>query len=173
MPSLWYLDISIIPRGFCRVEFVITNFCIAVIFMKYWYTTGSWLLQCNVWVNDIRCSGCSPLGEKSLQHLELLWKGQGCLTKVAKLCPFPCTSLYKSCLFYPSWQATSFERPPSWVILIIEGFRCIMILAYDKWACIYARKHVSSDNMAVDFYNFDLFFNLFVLLGFLSKLEKL
>ena len=41
-----------------------------------------------------------------------------------------------------------------------------MILAYDKWACMYARKHVSSDNMAVDFYNFDLFFNLFVLLGF-------
>ena len=24
--------------------------------------------------------------------------------------------LYKPCIFYPSWQATSIERPPSWVI---------------------------------------------------------
>ena len=53
-----------------------------------------------------------------------LWKGQECLTKVAKFGPFPCTILYKSCLFYPSWQATSFERPPSWVAFI-EGFHCI------------------------------------------------
>ena len=50
--------------------------------------------------------------------MEPLWKGQGSLTKVAKFCPFPCTILYKSCLFYPLWQATSFERPRSWVAFI-------------------------------------------------------
>ena len=44
--------------------------------------------------------------------------------KVTKFGPFPCTILYKSCLFYPSWQATSFERPPSWVVFT-EGFHCI------------------------------------------------
>ena len=53
-----------------------------------------------------------------------LWKGQECLTKVAKFGRFPCTILYKLCLFYPSWQATSFERPPSWMAFI-EGFHCI------------------------------------------------
>ena len=56
--------------------------------------------------------------------VEPLWKGQECLTKFAKLCSFPCTILYKSCLFYPSWQATSFERHPSWVAFI-EGFHCM------------------------------------------------
>ena len=40
-------------------------------------------------------------------------KGQERLTKVAKFGPFACTILYESCLFYPSWQATSFERPLS------------------------------------------------------------
>ena len=34
--------------------------------------------------------------------VEPLWKGQENLTKVAKIGPFPCTILYKSCLFYPS-----------------------------------------------------------------------
>ena len=58
-----------------------------------------------------------------LNTVEPLWKGQECLTKVAKLGPFPCTILYKSYLFYPSWQATSFERPASWVAFI-EGFHC-------------------------------------------------
>ena len=38
-----------------------------------------------------------------------LWKGQESLTKVAKFGPFPLTILYKSCLFYPSWQATSLK----------------------------------------------------------------
>ena len=50
--------------------------------------------------------------------VEPLWKGQECLTKFG---PFPCTILYKSCLFYPSWQATSFERPP------LEELHCIHI----------------------------------------------
>ena len=58
--------------------------------------------------------------------VEPLWKGQNCLTKVVKFGPFPCTIFYKSCLFYPSWQATSFERPPSWVAFI-EGFHCTTI----------------------------------------------
>ena len=55
--------------------------------------------------------------------MEPLWKGQESLTKVAKFGPFPGTILYKSFLFYPSWQATSFERPPSWVAFV-EGFNC-------------------------------------------------
>ena len=55
--------------------------------------------------------------------MEPLWKGQESLTKVAKFGPFPGTILYKSCLFYPSWQATSLERPPSWVAFV-EGFDC-------------------------------------------------
>ena len=55
--------------------------------------------------------------------VEPLWKGQEILTKVAKFGPFPRTIFYKSCLFYPSWQATSFERTPSGVAFI-EGFHC-------------------------------------------------
>ena len=67
----------------------------------------------------------SDLNKIRYQHttVEPLWKGQGNLTKVAEFCPFPCTILYKSCLFYPSWQATSFERPPSW-LAFIKGFHC-------------------------------------------------
>ena len=57
-----------------------------------------------------------------------LWKGQESLTKVAKFVPFSRTILYKPCLFYPSWQATSFERPPSWVAFI-DGFHCIPVSA--------------------------------------------
>ena len=60
---------------------------------------------------------------KYAHTVEPLWKGQESLTKVAKFGPFPSTILYKSCLFYPSWQATSFERPPSWVAFV-EGFDC-------------------------------------------------
>ena len=57
--------------------------------------------------------------------MESLWKDQECLTNVVKFGPFPCTILYKSRLLYPSWQATSFERPPSWMAFI-EGFHCIL-----------------------------------------------
>ena len=71
-------------------------------------------------------------------NVEPLWKGQECLTKVVKFGPFPCAILYKSCLFHPSWQATSFERPPSWVAFT-EGFHCtlnsqfIRLLDQDCW----------------------------------------
>ena len=41
-----------------------------------------------------------------------------------KIWSIPCTILYKSCLSYPSWQTTSFERPPLWMAFI-EGFHCI------------------------------------------------
>ena len=58
--------------------------------------------------------------------MEPLYKGQESLAKVAEFGTFPHTILYKSCLFYPSWQATSFERPPSWVAFM-EGFHCILI----------------------------------------------
>ena len=54
------------------------------------------------------------------------------LIKVAKLGPFPRTIIYKSCLFYPSWQATSFESPPSWVAFT-EGFHCIYKGVYVMW----------------------------------------
>ena len=64
---------------------------------------------------------------------EPLWKGQECLTKVTKCGPFPCIILYKSCLFYPSWQATCFERPPSWVAFI-EGFHCSAL--WDIWCIV-------------------------------------
>ena len=53
---------------------------------------------------------------KYAHTVEPLWKGQESLTKVAKLGPFPGTIIYKSCLFYPSWQATSWA--------FIEGFHC-------------------------------------------------
>ena len=38
---------------------------------------------------------------------------------------FPCTILYKSCLFYHSWHVTSFEKWPSRVAFI-EGFHCML-----------------------------------------------
>ena len=57
--------------------------------------------------------------------VETLWKAYVCLTKVAKFGPFSCTILYKSCLSNPSWQATSSEKPPSWVTFV-EGFHCIV-----------------------------------------------
>ena len=62
--------------------------------------------------------------------VEPLRKGQESLTKVAKFGPFRRTILYKSCLFYPSWQATSFERPSYWVAFL-EGSHCISI----HWFC--------------------------------------
>ena len=68
--------------------------------------------------------------------VEPLWKGQECLTKIAKFGPFPCAILYKSCLFYPSSQVTSFERPPSW-LASIQGFQYISIYhkihVYGAW----------------------------------------
>ena len=57
--------------------------------------------------------------------VEPLSKDQESFTLVAKSGAFLRNILYKSCLFYPSWQATSFERPPSWVAFI-EGFHCNM-----------------------------------------------
>ena len=56
--------------------------------------------------------------------VESLRKGQECLIEVAKFSPFLSTILHKSCLFYPSWQATTIERPSSWAAFT-EGFHCI------------------------------------------------
>ena len=67
---------------------------------------------------------CSPNSCHDVT-VEPLLKGQESLTKVAKFGPYSHTILYKSYLFYPSWQATSFERPPSWKAFI-EGFHCIV-----------------------------------------------
>ena len=84
-------------------------------------------------------NGFHPLSEYQPRYehtVEPLWKRQECLTKVAKFGPFPYNILYKSCLFYPSWQATSFERPPSWVAFI-EGFHCISDSKYNSWLPYY------------------------------------
>ena len=67
-----------------------------------------------------------------LHTVKPLWKGQECLTKVAKFGPFPCTILNKSWLFYPSWQAASFERPTFWVAFI-ERFYCMLISKQHFW----------------------------------------
>ena len=67
--------------------------------------------------------------------VEPVLKGQESPTKVAKVGPFSRTILYKSCLFYPSWQSTSLERPPSWVAFI-EVFHCILNAVFKsshKW----------------------------------------
>ena len=61
--------------------------------------------------------------------MEPLWKDQQCLTEVTKFCPFPRAIPYKSCLFYPSSKATSFERLLFWVAFI-EGFHCICYKTY-------------------------------------------
>ena len=72
------------------------------------------------WINVV-----IKLGHFVWNTVEPLWKGQESLTKFVKFGPFPFTILYKSCLFYPLWQATFFGRPPSWVAFI-EGFHCIV-----------------------------------------------
>ena len=73
----------------------------------------------------------------SRNTVEPLWKGQGSLSKVAKFGLFPRTILYKSCLFYPWWQVTSFQRPPSWVAFI-EGFHCTCIQNMVIVSCVSA-----------------------------------
>ena len=70
--------------------------------------------------------------------VEPFWKGQECLPKVAKFGTFPCTVLYKSCFFYPSWQATSFERPPfGWPLLrgstLLIQFSTCWIVYYKRF----------------------------------------
>ena len=52
IPALWYFDISeISPYIFRRFKFaiILPMFCIAAIFVKYCYTTVSWLLKCMSW----------------------------------------------------------------------------------------------------------------------------
>ena len=75
----------------------------------------------------LEITSVSSMPLSKLNTVEPLWKGQESLTKVAKFDPFPCTILYKSSLFYPSWKATSFERPSS-CVAFIEGFHCITLL---------------------------------------------
>ena len=67
---------------------------------------------------------CCIQFDSNARTVKPFWKGQECLSKVAKFGSFPCTILYKPCLFDSSRQATSFERPLSWVAFI-EGFHCI------------------------------------------------
>ena len=85
--------------------------------------------SCISWtLNFVHCV-YSPSGD--IYTVKPLWIAQEFLTKVAKFGPFPCTIRYKSCLFYPSCQANSFERLPSWMAFI-EGFhvhRCVSKLS--------------------------------------------
>ena len=81
--------------------------------------------------------------------VEPRWKGQESLTKVAKFGPFSCTILYKSCLLYPSWQATSFERPPSWVAFI-KGFHCIVfVLGFSYQNAFIASQRIHNANNVI------------------------
>ena len=62
IPALWYFDTSITYPPMISESQTCCNtatFCMAAIFVKYCNTTGSY----NPWAN-LRCSGCSPLGEK-------------------------------------------------------------------------------------------------------------
>ena len=99
------------------------------------FSNGRWNTQyskCSVWYSQVWW-WCSILYCCFQYTVEPLWKGQECLTKVAKFGSFLCTILYKSCLFSPSWQATSFERPPIWVAFI-EGFHCILFQLSVNWS---------------------------------------
>ena len=49
--------------------------------------------------------------------LHVLSLGTECLTQVAKFGPFRCTILFKSCLFYPSWQTGHLF----WKVTILGG----------------------------------------------------
>ena len=61
-PAPWHFDISVIyPKDFSQICYNTPIRYIAAIFVKYCYTTGSWLFCLQA---KIRCSGCSPLGEK-------------------------------------------------------------------------------------------------------------
>ena len=86
-------------------------------------------IEFSIMWNDRNVFSCRDL---FWNRVEPLWKGQECLTKVARFGTFPCTIPYKLCLFYPSWQATSSERPPS-LMAFIEGFHCIA--RHLLWLC--------------------------------------
>ena len=66
-------------------------------------------------------------------HLDIQWNPSGKARKVSlklqNLVRFHAPFFTNYVLFYPSWQATSFERPPSWVAFI-EGFHFIHIYIY-------------------------------------------
>ena len=98
--------------------------------------------------------------------VEPLWKGQESLTKVAKFGQFQCTILYKSCLFYPSWQATSFERPSFWMAFI-EGFHCIMYQRIWDASCL-----VNLTYFPLCFLKFSIWFIVLMTLGETCHLKR-
>ena len=67
-------------------------------------------------ISEFSALKLSRNGKTCKYTMEYLWNGQECLTKVAKFSPFACTILHKSCLFCPSWHATSF-----WKAIILSG----------------------------------------------------
>ena len=100
-------------------------------------------LQSNIFFTlETMVKYCVSNGKRRCTTVEPLWKGQESLTKVAKFGPFRRIILYKSCLFCPSWQATSFERPPNWVAFI-KGFHSIThrVEKVDTVRCRYNKIH--------------------------------
>ena len=79
-----------------------------------WLLTCLYMLQKNSRLVSLKIVPPGPIDNT----VEPLWKGQECLTTIVNFGTFQCTILDTQCLFYSSWQATSFERPPSRVAFI-------------------------------------------------------
>ena len=83
------------------------------------------LLKHNPYVGTIYKKHWLVYSENFWTPGDSLWKGQECLTKVAKIGPFPWTILYKSCLF------TSNQRPLFWKITSLG----------DTKQCVHEHRH--------------------------------
>ena len=79
---------------------------------QHWRDFGQWFNETDSFNSRLMDGGASVVvarfnaHDSDLYTVEPLCKGQECLTKVVKFGPFPHTILYKSCLFYPFWNAT-------------------------------------------------------------------
>ena len=109
-------------------------------------------------VNKIYCyeslTSATPLLIALTKSKYIQWnpsgKAKNVSLKLQNLAHFHAPFFSKSCLFYPSWQATSFERPLFWVAFM-EGFNCICVLYYNssiliRWCC----NHISSSHYKVN-----------------------
>ena len=91
-----YLIDVLLFTTLCCISYHVMLGCIITIFLKYFDNF------CRPQVSSCWWS------VQALTHKIQCPDTVECLTNVAKFGPFPCTILYKSCLFYPSWQASSF-----------------------------------------------------------------
>ena len=113
-PALWYFDKSVIcPHKFCGVKFVI----IPQYFVKqqyFWNIALQRSVDCySIWSN-LWCSGCQPLGEKSLWNGTIGWVviNLSCMQRNFKLVPHLCTwakVMEKSSTIFP--QTCTFFVP--------------------------------------------------------------